>query len=61
MRVAPLKQDTNMTDLNNDARELSINELNTVSGGADKPPQPKNPKPTTTPGHFEVEDFSFDT
>ena len=48
-----------MTDLTNNkhARELSINELNTVSGGADKPPRPKNPKPTTTPGHFEVETF----
>jgi hypothetical protein len=51
----------NMIDLNNDVRELGINELNAVSGGADKTPQPKTPKtPTTTPGHYEIDDFSFD-
>ena len=49
-----------MTDLN-DVCELSINELDAVSGGADKNPQPKSLKPTATSGHFEeVQDFSFD-
>jgi hypothetical protein len=41
--------------------ELSLDELNSVTGGTDKtPPKPKNPKPPANPGHFEVEDYSFD-
>jgi bacteriocin-like protein len=42
-----------MTDLN----ELNLDELNSVTGGVDKP---KNPKPPANPGHFEIDDFSFD-
>jgi bacteriocin-like protein len=45
--------------------ELSLNELNSVTGGTDKtPPKPKAStppaKPTPSGGLFEVSDFSFD-
>jgi hypothetical protein len=53
MIPAPDKQGNDMTDLN----ELNLDELNSVTGGVDKP---KNPKPPATPGHFEIDDFSFD-
>ena len=54
--MASLKKGNDMTNPN----ELSLDELNSVTGGADKTPQPKNPKTPATPGHFEIEDFSFD-
>jgi hypothetical protein len=40
--------------------ELSIDELNSVAGGAMTSSKPDNPKSTTKQGLFEIEDFSFD-
>jgi hypothetical protein len=41
--------------------ELSLDELNSVTGGTNTaPPKTKNPTPPAKPGHFEVEDYSFD-
>jgi hypothetical protein len=44
--------------------ELSIDELNSVAGGAGKtPPKPKTPTPSANPqtsGTFEVNQFAFD-
>jgi hypothetical protein len=40
--------------------ELSIDELNSVAGGARTSSKSDNPKSTTKQGLFEIEDFSFD-
>jgi hypothetical protein len=44
--------------------ELSLDELNSVTGGTDKtPPKPKTPTPPAKPrpsGTFEVDQFMFD-
>jgi hypothetical protein len=41
--------------------ELSLDQLSSVSGGTNaSPPKAKNPTPPAKPGHFEVEDYSFD-
>jgi bacteriocin-like protein len=48
---AQTKQERHM---NNDIHELSIDELNAVTGGD------KNPVPTKGSATFEVKDYSFD-